>query len=81
MLPVWLAWVAFVLGVVALAGPIGFFVFVVSGLWFLVWPSSCTNTTKLFPCKSLQARVLGALMPSDTDTGRYITCLKDPELA
>ena len=36
VLPVWLAWVAFVIGVVALAGPIGFFAFVVSGLWFLV---------------------------------------------
>ncbi len=36
VLPVWLAWVAFVIGVVALAGPIGFFAFLVSGLWFLV---------------------------------------------
>ena len=36
ILPVWLAWVAFVLGVVLLAGPAGFFAFLVSGIWFLV---------------------------------------------
>jgi hypothetical protein len=42
VLPVWLAWVSFVLAVVALAGPIGFFAFLATGVWtlivaFLMW--------------------------------------------
>jgi hypothetical protein len=42
ILPVWLAWVSFVLAVVALAGPIGFFAFLATGVWtlivaFLMW--------------------------------------------
>jgi MFS family permease len=36
VLPVWLAWVSFVLGVVALAGPIGFFAFLATGIWILI---------------------------------------------
>ncbi len=36
ILPVWLAWVGFVIAVVALAGPIGFFAFLASGIWFLI---------------------------------------------
>jgi hypothetical protein len=36
ILPVWVGWVALVLGVVALAGPIGFFGFIGSGIWFLI---------------------------------------------
>jgi MFS family permease len=36
ILPRWLAWVSFVLGVVALAGPIGFFAFVATGIWILI---------------------------------------------
>jgi MFS family permease len=36
ILPVWLAWVSFVLGVVALAGPIGFFAFLATGIWILI---------------------------------------------
>jgi hypothetical protein len=35
-LPRWLAWVAIVLGVLALAGPVGFFAFLVGMLWILV---------------------------------------------
>jgi hypothetical protein len=42
IVPVWLAWVSFVLAVVALAGPIGFFAFLGMGIWtlivaFLMW--------------------------------------------
>lgn len=33
---VWLAWVSFVLAVVALAGPLGFFAFLATGLWILI---------------------------------------------
>ena len=36
ILPVWLAWVSFVLAVVALAGPIGFFAFLAMGIWILI---------------------------------------------
>ncbi len=36
ILPVWLAWVSFVLAVVALAGPAGFFAFMAMGIWILV---------------------------------------------
>jgi hypothetical protein len=36
ILPVWLAWVSFVLAVVALAGPIGFFAFLATGIWILI---------------------------------------------
>jgi hypothetical protein len=36
ILPVWLAWVSFVLAVVALAGPLGFFAFLASGIWILI---------------------------------------------
>ena len=36
ILPRWLAWAGFVVGLVALAGPIGFFAFIASGLWFLI---------------------------------------------
>ena len=36
ILPRWLAWVSFVLAVVALAGPIGFFAFLATGLWVLI---------------------------------------------
>jgi hypothetical protein len=36
ILPVWLGWLALVIGVVALAGPIGFFAFMASGIWFLI---------------------------------------------
>jgi hypothetical protein len=36
ILPVWLAWVSFVLAIVALAGPLGFFAFLVTGLWILI---------------------------------------------
>jgi hypothetical protein len=36
ILPVWLAWVSFVLAVVALAGPIGFFAFLAMGVWILI---------------------------------------------
>ncbi len=42
IVPVLLAWVSFVLAVVALAGPIGFFAFLATGVWtlivaFLMW--------------------------------------------
>ena len=36
ILPVWLAWVSFVLAVVALAGPVGFFAFLAMGIWILI---------------------------------------------
>ena len=36
ILPVWLAWVSLVLAVVALAGPIGFFAFLATGIWILI---------------------------------------------
>ena len=36
LLPVWLAWIGFVLAVVLLAGPAGFFAFLASGVWFLI---------------------------------------------
>jgi MFS family permease len=36
ILPVWLAWVSFVLAVVGLAGPIGFFAFLAMGIWILI---------------------------------------------
>ncbi len=36
ILPVWLAWVTFVLAVVALAGPIGFFSLPAMGIWILI---------------------------------------------
>ena len=36
ILPRWLAWASFVLGLVSLAGPLGFFAFIASGLWFLI---------------------------------------------
>ncbi|HUJ64568.1 MAG TPA: hypothetical protein VLX59_03455 [Acidimicrobiales bacterium] len=36
VLPRWMAWVSFVLAVVALAGPIGFFAFLATGIWVLV---------------------------------------------
>ena len=36
ILPVWLAWVSFLLAVVALAGPIGFFAFLAMGIWILI---------------------------------------------
>ena len=36
ILPRWLAWAGFVVAVVALAGPLGFFAFIASGLWFLI---------------------------------------------
>lgn len=36
ILPRWLAWAAFVIALVSLAGPLGFFAFIASGLWFLI---------------------------------------------
>lgn len=36
ILPRWMAWVSFVLAVVALAGPLGFFAFAATGLWVLI---------------------------------------------
>jgi MFS family permease len=36
VLPRWLAWFSFVLAVVALAGPIGFFAFLATGIWVLI---------------------------------------------
>ncbi len=36
ILPVWLAWVSFLLAVVALAGPLGFFAFFAMGVWILI---------------------------------------------
>jgi hypothetical protein len=36
ILPVWLAIVSFVLAVAALAGPIGFFAFLATGIWVLI---------------------------------------------
>ncbi len=36
ILPRWLAWVSFVLAVVALAGPLGFFAFLGTGIWILI---------------------------------------------
>lgn len=36
VLPVWLAWFGFLIGVVALAGPIGFFAFLATGVWTLI---------------------------------------------
>ena len=36
ILPVWLGWVSFVLAVVALAGPVGFFAFLAMGIWILI---------------------------------------------
>ena len=36
VLPVWLAWVSFLLAVVGLAGPIGFFAFLAMGIWILI---------------------------------------------
>jgi MFS family permease len=35
-LPVWVAWISFVLGIVALAGPLGFFAFLATGIWLLI---------------------------------------------
>ena len=36
ILPVWLAVIAFILALVLLAGPLGFFAFLLSGIWFLI---------------------------------------------
>jgi hypothetical protein len=36
LLPTWLGWLSLVIGVVALAGPIGFFAFLATGLWVLI---------------------------------------------
>jgi MFS family permease len=36
VLPRWVAWFSFVIAVVALAGPIGFFAFLATGVWVLV---------------------------------------------
>lgn len=36
ILPVWLAWVSFLLALVALAGPAGFFAFLGTGIWVLI---------------------------------------------
>jgi hypothetical protein len=36
VLPAWVGWLALVIGVVALAGPIGFFAFMASAIWFLI---------------------------------------------
>jgi MFS family permease len=36
ILPVWVAWISFVLGIVALAGPLGFFAFLATGIWLLI---------------------------------------------
>jgi hypothetical protein len=36
IMPIWLAWVSFLLAVVALAGPIGFFAFLATGIWILI---------------------------------------------
>jgi hypothetical protein len=36
VLPRWLAWVSFVVAVVALAGPLGFFAFLATGVWVLI---------------------------------------------
>jgi MFS family permease len=36
ILPVWLAWVSFALGLIALAGPLGFFAFLATGIWLLI---------------------------------------------
>jgi hypothetical protein len=36
IVPIWLAWVSFLLAVVALAGPLGFFAFLATGLWILI---------------------------------------------
>lgn len=36
VLPVWLAWVSFLLAVVGLAGPLGFFAFLAMGIWILI---------------------------------------------
>ncbi len=36
VLPVWMAWVSFVLAVVGLAGPVGFFAFLATGIWILI---------------------------------------------
>jgi hypothetical protein len=36
IVPVWLAWVSFLLAVVSLAGPIGFFAFFAMGIWILI---------------------------------------------
>ncbi len=36
ILPRWIAWISFVLAVVALAGPLGFFAFLATGIWILI---------------------------------------------
>jgi MFS family permease len=36
ILPIWLAWVSAVLAIAALAGPIGFFAFIATGIWVLI---------------------------------------------
>jgi hypothetical protein len=33
---VWVAWISFVLGIVALAGPLGFLAFLATGIWLLI---------------------------------------------
>ena len=56
ILPVWLAWVSFVLAVVALAGPVGFFAFLAMGLWVLVVAWFMWRFENALPASEVEAR-------------------------
>jgi hypothetical protein len=36
LLPTWLGWLSIVIAVVGMAGPLGFFAFLASGIWILI---------------------------------------------
>jgi hypothetical protein len=59
ILPVWLAWVSFVLGVVALAGPIGFLAFLAAGIWILIVAFFMWRIEESLPVGSLSEDVSG----------------------
>ena len=60
ILPVWLAWVSFVLGVVALAGPLGFFSLPAMGVWILIVAFLMWRREQTLPVESVSE---GALPP------------------
>ncbi len=64
VLAVWLAWVSFVLAVVALAGPIGFFAFLAMGIWILIVAYMMWRREETLPVGSLSEDVSGGIQDS-----------------
>jgi preprotein translocase subunit YajC len=59
ILPVWLAWFSFLLAVVALAGPAGFFAFLAMGIWILIVAFLMWRREETLPVGSLPEDVSG----------------------